>query len=107
MKTTILLLLTISLACAAQIPAHGSNGAGAGDVKTAPQTMPPDPKDATIAYLQSEVEYYKKRGAMLLEMLLTKIKAETQTMQDRLNELDKQKPVVPVVPADSKAGEKK
>jgi hypothetical protein len=63
-----------------------------------------DPKDATIAAQQSLIAWHEKREAMLLEMLLTKIKAETQAMQDRLNELDKQKPVVP---ADPKAGEKK
>jgi hypothetical protein len=73
-------------------------------VALAAQAPSPDLKDATITYLQAEVEYYKKRDAMLLEMLLTKIKAETQAMQDRLNELDKQKPVPP---ADPKAGEKK
>ena len=69
----------------------------------AAQTPPPapDPKDATIAAQAKLIEWHEKREALLLEMLLQKIKAETQAMQDRLNELDKQKP------ADPKAGEKK
>ena len=74
MKLSILVLLSLTLSAQAT------------------QTPAPDPKDATIAYQQSLISWHEQKEKLLLDMLLQKIRSETQAMQDRLNELDKQKP---------------
>jgi hypothetical protein len=73
---------------------------------------PPDPKDATIAALQAKSDFQEKKIAFLLKKLDEELQAHyadmrqmrTQPLALELQELEKQKPVVP---ADPKAGEKK
>ena len=65
-----------------------------------------DPKDATIAALKNIIEWHEKYEATLTEMLSAELAAKTQALQNRLSELQKQKPAVPAIPVKSKQGEK-